>query len=97
MIIHVKQACEFVNEDGQKYTCPYDFIGTPLSGCNMTAFSNLLRRLGLSRRILTRRVLMPISPKMKRKSAHNRANGGESVLARSALTRSGGNDNQSRD
>ena len=29
MIIHVKQACEFVNKDGEKYQCPNGFIGVP--------------------------------------------------------------------
>ena len=29
MIIHVKQACEFVNKDGEKFQCPNGFIGVP--------------------------------------------------------------------
>lgn len=29
MIIHVKQACEFVNKDGEKFRCPNGFIGVP--------------------------------------------------------------------
>lgn len=29
MIIHVKQACEFMNKDGEKFQCPNGFIGVP--------------------------------------------------------------------
>lgn len=29
MIIHVKQACEFMNKDGEKYSCQNGFIGCP--------------------------------------------------------------------
>lgn len=29
MIIHVKQACEFVNKDGDIFHCPNGFIGCP--------------------------------------------------------------------
>lgn len=29
MIIHVKQACEFRNRDGETYRCPNGFIGCP--------------------------------------------------------------------
>ena len=29
MVIHVKQACEFVNKDGAKFNCAKDFIGIP--------------------------------------------------------------------
>lgn len=29
MIIHVKQACEFINEDGEKFHCANGFIGCP--------------------------------------------------------------------
>lgn len=29
MIIHVKQACEFINKDGDKYQCANGFIGCP--------------------------------------------------------------------
>ena len=47
MIIHVKQACEFVNEDGQKYTCPYDFIGTPPEWVQYDRFFKSLAASGL--------------------------------------------------
>lgn len=29
MIIHVKQACEFMNKDGEKFHCANGFIGCP--------------------------------------------------------------------
>lgn len=29
MIIHVKQACEFTGNGGEKYRCPNGFIGVP--------------------------------------------------------------------
>jgi hypothetical protein len=29
MIIHVKRACEFTSDSGEKFSCPKDFIGIP--------------------------------------------------------------------
>lgn len=29
MIIHVKQACEFTGPHGEKFRCPFDYIGQP--------------------------------------------------------------------
>ena len=47
MIIHVKQACEFVDKSGAKFNCPNGFIGCPPEWVAQNEYFQLLCRAGL--------------------------------------------------
>jgi hypothetical protein len=47
MIIHVKQACEFTNKDGEKYNCPNGYIGVPPEWVAHDPYFQLLTSAGL--------------------------------------------------
>jgi hypothetical protein len=47
MIIHVKQACEFINKDGDKYNCPNGYIGVPPEWVARDPYFQLLTNAGL--------------------------------------------------
>lgn len=47
MIIHVKQACEFSNDNGEVYHCANGFIGIPPEWVINNRFFKVLTKAGL--------------------------------------------------